>query len=590
MVEPVERPSRWRLTYCFEIVGLGPSGRGANRVWNFPVNPQRTFVHTRPAVELVYTNGGVSVHESGFVPRDVRISGSMGLERKAGWALESDSPHNPSVGIVYRDGNALYDEMNRLFEWYWKTKRSQDTASKWMLVFHDFRRDRHWVIVPTDIESDRESRGHRLHYPYELAFTAIADYDALEPGGIAGVLAAIRKGTELVQNVIGTVSGWIADAAALVREVDAAISGLVNVVANGMNELRNALTDLIQAGRNFLDLPRRTARNYLAALDNLTGELQRGLGLAQEAGQQGEAWSPTNSSASRLAAFYSSTRQVEAAVNSLLADRDLWAPDMQDARERRDRLALGEGALTSAETAGDGTLSLAARSMPGSGQRAALRRLQRTRARPAYTGVREYVVRDDDTPRRIAVRELGDGSLWADVADLNNLRPPYFSRAALPGTVKPGRSILLPTLERPVGAVGGESVEDIEIDALGVNWELTDEGEFRPNAARNGCELVRGMPCYVQALEKVRFRTRLGENPVFPDVGILAPVGAKNGAGMVQAVALSVRRACLTDPRTQSVVDLAINDEGDGIEVEVSVQPRAMSGPVLVTKRGGVAA
>jgi len=586
MVEPIERPSRWRLTYCFEIVAMSGGGRGANRVWNFPVNPSRTFMHTRPAVELVYTNGGVSVHESGFVPRDVRISGSMGLERKAGWALEDTSEHNPATGIVYRDGNALYDEMHKVFEWYWKTKRSQDAANRWMLVFHDFRRDRHWVIVPTDIESDRETRSHRLHYPYELAFTAIADYDTLEPGGIAGVLAAIRKGIELIQNVIGTVTGWIKDAAALIREIDAAISGLVNAVVNGMNELRNALTDLVQAGRNFLSLPRRTARNYLAALDNLNGELRRGLGLSEQAGDQGEPWSPTNSSASRLAAFYSSTRQLEAAVNSLLADRNLWAPDMQDARNRRDRLATGEAGLTAAETAGEGSLSLAARAMPGSGQRAALRRLERTRARPAYTGVREYVVQRDDSLRRIAVRELGDASLWADIADLNNLRPPYVSRAALPGTVMPGRSILLPTLDRPVGAVGGESVEDIEIDALGVNWELTDEGEFQPNAARNGCDLVRGMPCYIQALEKVRFRTRVGDNPVFPDVGILAPVGHKNGAGMVQAVALSVRRACLTDPRTQSVVDLAVNDEGDGVTVEVSVQPRAMSGPVLVTKRG----
>jgi hypothetical protein len=589
-MEPIERPSRWRLTYCFEIVALsGGGGRGANRVWNFPVNPERTFIHTRPAAEIVYTNGGVSVHESGFVPRDVRISGSMGLERKAGWALEDTGLYNPATGIIYRDGNALYDEMNKLFEWYWKTKRSQDAANRWMLVFHDFRRDRHWIIVPSDVESDREARGHRLHYPYELAFTAVADYDALEPGGIAGVLAAIRKGTELVQNVIGTVSGWISDAAALVREVDATISGLVNVVANGMNELRNALTELIQAGRNFLDLPRRTARNYLAALDNLNGELRRGLGLSEQAGDQGEPWSPTNSSASRLAAFYSSTRHLEAAINSLIADRDVWAPDMQDARGRRDRLALGEGALSATETAGPGTLALAARSMPGSGSRSALRRLERTRARPAYTGVREYIVHADDNLRRIAVRELGDGALWADVADLNNLRPPYISRAALPGTVMPGRSILLPTLERPIGGVGGESVEDIEIDALGINWQLTDEGEFQPNAARNGCELVRGMPCYVQGLEKVRFRTRVGDNPVFPDVGILAPVGAKNGAGMVQAVALSVRRACLTDPRTQSVVDLAINDEGDGIEVVVSVQPRAMSGPVLVTKRGEAA-
>lgn len=590
MIEPIERPSRWRFTYAFEIVAIDGTGRGANRVWNFPVNPSSYSVRANPSAEIVWAAGGASVHESGFVPRDVSLSGSTGLEKKRGWALESDSPYSPTVGVTYRDGNELYDELNRIFEWYWKTKRSQDTAAKWMLVFHDFRRERHWVVVPKELGSSRDEKAHRLHYPYELQFTAVADYDALDlSGGVMGAFAFLRNVADRISNTISTVTGWIRDADAFVKTAEAAIMAPMRAVQAGVAELVDAVGDLERTVGGVLGLPQRAVRDTLDKVEELEGLLREAIGLGGTPDRRGSEWYPGNGTSSRNAAMYASTRQAEAAILALLATRDIWQPNLNHDRARRARLSQGEAGLSRAETAQAGSLALGARVMPGSGQRAAVRRLDRGKARPSYTGVREYVVQIDDTLRSIAVHELGDPSLWAEIAGLNGLRPPYISRAALPHTVMPGRSILLPTLDTPIEGAGGRPGADLEVNALGRNWKLTDSGDLEVNAARNGATLVEGMPCYVQGLERVRFACKVGDNPVYPGVGIMAPVGAKNGPGVVQAVALSVRRACLTDPRTQSVVDLVIDDGGDTVTVAVKVQPKAMSGPILVYKREAAA-
>lgn len=589
-IDPIERPSRFRFTYAFELVAIDGSGRGANRVFNLPINPQSIHVATRAGATASYTNGGVVLEESGFTPRDVTISGTPGLEPKRGWILEGKDPHNPSTGLTFRDGKDLTNALEEWFAFYWKIKRTPEVATKWLMVFHDFRLGRHWLIMPEAYDVNRNAREHRLHYPYEIRFTAVADYDTLHLTGIMGFLADVRGVGDVVSNAILDIAGYAADAEALVTELDSAVVGSLQRAIGAVREVVDGVAGVARGIRNTANIGQRLAVEVRRLVGGVKADLLSLIGLNDEGpggGGQGTAeWEPGNRQASQAAALIAASNRCECALDTLVADRRLWQPTLADAHARRRVNSQGEAALTEAEVAPGAPVEvlLGARAAPGSRFRRAIEETRRIRR--AYTGVRQYVVADGDDLRRIAIREVGDAEAWFDIAELNGLRPPYISTTGMPGTVRPGDKILLPTLGGAGVVTGGVEEERGRIDelALGVDLELGDGGDLVVDAAGTGFRLVRGHDCFVQGLERVRFRTRVGENAVYPEVGILAPVGEKSGAGMVEAIALSVRRACFTDPRTLSVVNLNVADLGDGAFVEVEVQPRALVGPVLVHK------
>jgi len=583
-IDVIERPSRWRFTYAFELVAIDGTGRGANRVFNFPINPEHIHVTAVPGAEATYTAGGVVLEESGFVVHDVVIGGTTGIELKRGWKLEKADPHKPETGLTFRDGNELFKQLVRWFEFYWSLKRNQEVAAKWCMVFHDFRLGRHWLILPQGFDDHRNAREHRLHYPYEIRFRAVADYDALQLEGVMAALAAVRDFGDTINNVILDVAGYVADAEALVAEVDSAIVGSLQRSIAAVRAVVDGLAGVAAGVRNMANIKRRLAVDAQRVIGGVRADL---LGSSDDGGtNQAEAWEPGNRTASVAMGGRASARRAEAAMDTILAERDLWQPSLTDSHTTRDANAQGDAALSDAEVATDAPshVGLDARVTPGSRFRRALQAARPSRR--AYSGVREYVVCQGDTIRGLAVDEVGDGEAWFDIAELNGLRAPYFSPTGMPNTARPGDRIWLPTLGAEGNATAGpqQDREKIEEMALGVDFELGDNGDLVLNSARTGYRLVRGMDCYVQGLQRVRFATKLGENPVYPSVGILAPIGEQSGAGMVAAIALSVRRACFTDPRTQDVVDLEVRDEGDGAFVEVEVMPRALVGPVLVRR------
>jgi hypothetical protein len=583
-VNPIERPSRFRLTYAFELVALDGSGRGANRVWNFPINPERISIKTRPGAQVSQLAGGVALEESGVVLHDITISGTTGLEHKRGWRLESDDPLNPQSGLTYADGNELHKELRKWFDFYWATKRNPDASTRWAMVFHDFRGGRHWLILPTEMAEDRSSGQHRLHYPYELEFTAVLDVDALDVKGVSGLFGKIRDVADAINGAILSVVGYIADAEAFLGEVDATFVQPVRQTIAAVNEAAGAIQGVVRAAQGLVRAPRRLVEEARDAVGNLITLILGVMGLDEDGQLQRVPWAPGLHTQSMAGAMLRSSRDCERALDAAIIEASLWRRDLDSAQRDRRRLSSGEQSLTALEASGDGSLQLGARVQPGSAARR-LRPRGYGRSR-SWGGVREYVVLHGDTLRSIAINEVGDPAAWVDLASLNDLRAPYISPTGMGRTVRPGQSLLLPTL-----GDGGQTttierdIANLEREVLGTTLKLTDVGGFEVNAAGDDFVYVSGMDAYIQNVERVLFLTELGENTVYPRSGMLRPVGEKNGAGMPEAVAVSARRAALQDPRTGRVVDVDLVEGGDSLSAVLTLQPRALGGPVLVSRR-----
>lgn len=111
-----------------------------------------------------------------------------------------------------------------------------------------------------------------------------------------------------------------------------------------------------------------------------------------------------------------------------------------------------------------------------SGQNSAKRDLSSSISAVSYQAARNIRVKQGDTLRRIAVRELGDVSQWRVLAELNGLDSPYISSAGEPNTVAPGSEILIPVESNTddpqvTQSFGDSSIRSVEAQVYGVDFK-----------------------------------------------------------------------------------------------------------------------
>lgn len=574
LVEPQEKPSRWRLTYAFELQLWTAEGQraGANVVVNLPINPTELRVSSDFAQKITTTIGGVTAAEGGFVQREIQVTGTCGLAPKTGWSpgsLNKTSGTLAGGGITFADGNTLHRELRRLFEIYSDLVKAGG-AVRPRMVWHNFRDKQHWVVIPTKWEETRRAAEHRLHYPYQITMIAVGDDDASGIPGEAGIFSFIRDKVAIAIGAANFLTGLAADAGAFVNEASSTIKNSLVAAISAMRSMAAAVDGIRTGVLDVMTIPRTLAMVFQSTIDTW----RRAVGLEFDATG---GWTPGDSRSSALAQQYEIAAQSVDAADALVARRELFRPTWQVENDRLVRLRAGESLLSAAEldaaelaASADprAVQGLATRATPGSRSRLATppARTQLTRT---YQSSRPYEVQVGDTLHGIATREMGNAEAWIDLAVINELTAPYITQTGVPGTVAPGDTIAIPL----VGQAPQAADDD---DPLGTDFYLSPLRVWEPTADLTDIRVVSGIDNYAQALERMRYLTELGSNQIYPDFGILAPIGSPAGAGMPEAVALSVRRATLADPRTQEITRLDIQDLGDGVGVEIVVVPRGV--------------
>ena len=183
------------------------------------------------------------------------------------------------------------------------------------------------------------------------------------------------------------------------------------------------------------------------------------------------------------------------------------------------------------------------------------------------SGVRIVETRVGDTLQAIAARELGDAALWPDIANLNNLLPPYIVddlAAAGPRVLFSGQTIKVPAPpSSPSGVTDPNAV-------LGTDIALAD-GELVDNGAGD-LLAVAGLANFRQAVAN-RLKTRPGELLFHPDYGcrVFDLLGHGADGAAVQLAASFVASALRADPRTARVERAEAVVQGDAVATSASV-------------------
>ena len=576
LLEVSVRPSRWRLTYAFELQLWkldGGQDAGSNRVVNLPINPQEYRVTANAAQATQHTVGGIAADENGWVELDIVVAGTCGLAPKRGWSAGTGFFGG---NLVYGDGNLLWRELRNLFRVYGKLAQEGGALTPRM-VWHDFRLDDHWIVIPKVWDMDRRASEHRLHYPYRIEMTAVGA-DEAPSGGVFGLFEAIRNVVAAIVAAVNTITGFVRDAGAFIGAISNLVDTVIAAVQSAGRDLLAAAADLLAGISDVLNVSLDIALGWRSTVSDLRSAVADHI-----AGR--DPWTPRNERGSQSEHLYAIAGGMEEALDGILAHPEAFSRSWPLTAGRSRQLTRGEALLSQAEVdaavdAPPATVrGLSVRATPGSGLRRGA--APPDEQPPQYVGQRAYEVREGDTILSVAAREMGSSDLWVDLAAANLLLAPYFSRLGLPRTAQPGQVIQIPVLAngaRAFAAAGGETRGDADLVALGLDVYLRTDGEWEIDASGADIRVVGGIDNYAQALERIRFQTEVGSNLVFPPVGILAPIGEPQAHGVPEAIAVSVRRAVLQDSRSEAIKRLTLVDEGDGVSVEVEVVPRGGRG------------
>jgi hypothetical protein len=536
----------------------------------FPLGPKQYKVGRHYRQTITPTLGGLIAEERGLLWRSIVISGSFGLAPKFGVDLSIFPEENGPPTAIYKLSGPGWTKrlLRNYFDNYAMLKANPDAAADTRLVWHDIRKDEHYVVVPELVEIDRNA-GDRHQDPYTIQFTAIADAAGLTfaiptqalgfLAGAVAVLSEINSAVNMVNSAIQEASAIVGQVRYYAQAIDSVIDNTVRIVSSAQDFL-DGVTDTISVGRTFInsvvdaweevqalieqvtDIPATVRANYAMAIDGLDAiSAQRsafGETYAEKSGRIEEAEKGQAGRASRTALDEASEQSPPVSAS-----------------------AMGRGLTSTAKALVDAGVYE-----------------RRGRSFANYTGFTDYTVTAFDTLESIAAAKLGDGSLWYDIALVNGLKPPYLTSVGMPGTVKPGDKIAIPVLNTERSA----AASDPDLDPLLTDFEWDEAPASKPGrpavtfainqATRTDFKMVSGVDNFSQALQ-MRTWTERGALPLNPEYGIRRVVGINRSDAEISILKLNLRENFRADPRTKLVGAIRLNATDDLVDIDVDVVP-----------------
>ena len=426
----------------------------------------------------------------------------------------------------FADGPTLFGELREFLRYYEKLctttqAQSDDGRPLCELVFRAPEEGDAWKLENVDLQPSRDAGSTRFSFAYTLSATGYASaVDAPAVDGFDGFIGSAKAYGQAATDFVDSASTYVGVANARVRGVRAALGAFLGPI-RATSRLMREVSSLAYSTRSLSALPADYARAAFQAVQDAAAALMD-RALTIPLGDR-----PSN--ATRRWYFGAMAELGEVRRKSLLA------------------LGLRIDALTSPTVDGAGA-SLATKLSP----------LKSASGAPSTT-VTSYVVQTGDTLQGIAAAQLGDPSQAAVIAALNGMLDAGTLNDGSP--LRGGVTLLLPSPAGVVTAISGGAA--VQPDPYGVDLLLTADGDLL--AAGDDPEdlsTIQGGANYLQALG-ARCRTVQGEHRVFPSYGIPATPGDPSLATTAGLLASQLRAQLAMDPRTATVVAVAIRDEGD---------------------------
>ncbi len=541
------------------------------------------------------TNGGLIVEENGIIQRRIRLNGTTGarprpLNASAGFGnkpeVESSAPSRGKFVTGYLSGQRHFHFLqDKVFRAYADLKRDPTYAKQVQLIFHNLKDDEHWLVVPETFSLQRAA-GRGPLYAYEISLIAVSPAEVLPTqvvpvskswwdsaaeglakarsalAKISGVIQFINQVAEKVKRVVSDVLAIVDDVIGLVNEVTNVINGIARIATDVFNRIRDvarraraAAVAVVVSASTFGDVVGQAFANladYLeevASIPSIRNEIRDRIDNIRTGGRNNRARALRASEANNIS---------RATTESELA-RSGSAPTVADVVAQLSSLDLGVEI-------------------------------------PAFNNIESYQVQGSDTLPSISARLLGSAELWWVIAEVNRLRAPYISDVPIPGTVQRGATIFVPTTQQTANNLGQSGVPSTPDDDLLTQLFFRDALVAPSSRFPNRIDLVLDAEkgnkdiLYVAGIEnlkqgiRTRLETVLGENVLYPNLGLERVIGMGEPDIDVEILRVFVSQAISADNRVANLGSVRVsNTESlDAYNIEVDARVRGLTAPVLV--------
>ena len=559
---------RTKKTLSGPAAGVG--GLLGQATFIFPLGPQSVKTSRMFRQNVTPTLGGLVTEERGILWHDIIVEGNFGLEPKMAVdsSLFPEDMHPVVPWMTPLSGPKWTQKMFANFiDRYALLKTYPEYAAATQLVWHDYKNDDHFIVVPVKADLNR-TINDRFMYPFSLTFRAIArTTPALvppKPITLATILAAIQSGIRVARmgvSVLTDAANTVTAAMGMVKYYAATIDSVLDEI----NRAKAACDTMVKTGSSLgTDLGGMFARSasemtdaVLQTADTTDGfpeDVRQALYGATDMFDQIGACSEFDATSTQAGRVIESTENQTTSVTS---------PSSPSATG-----AIAVPASTAAKTA-------TARSFRD------------------WKGWSPYVIKSGDTLVNIAMDLLGDPSLWYEIALRNSLKAPYITSSGLPGTVHVGDTIMIPNTTAMKKTTSASSAEDISPEALyGRDIKMFETTGSRPGRTQVDIRIdpsggqdiatIAGVDNLVQACQ-MRLWTEQGQHLLDPSYGTPSSVGYPNNSTTVQALKNAIKAGLLGDSRIERITNMIVVSEDDMVDVNITANPVGSTSSVEVS-------
>jgi hypothetical protein len=624
-----------KFIYYFELRVPPELGIGDVNTFFYPliINPQSITMDEPFSVSETPTQiGGLYVEEGGIIRRPMTIRGTTGFKPRKliyGWmasGLLYETPEQkshsrvlPNVILEDLSGHAHFKYLqDTIFRIYADLKKNPTTAKDTMLFFHNPKDDEHWRVIPKNFNTERTSESP-VTYQYTINMIAVegaddADKDFSEDKGL---LDEIKDAVAKVNAAVAIVKGAINDVQALVGEIKGFIDDIATTITNVIG-IVDAVVDFAEGVTDLIEAPFAAIEQVSDAIDSAGARLDDLKNLKIDTGELFED-ADGNSASVLPEPVLQSLSQIGDGMDLLGMYPALFeTPAQATLRKNKERQEtatnVSQADLETAAANPPATLqevgNIGTSPMPGDLDRADS---QTTAGRTVrqYTSVRSVPIAKGDTLVSLAARYLGDARLWQDIAVHNGLKPPFIDdqasapllgsdgsaelgqleEEALPGTLGPGKNILIPNFQRPperqtiLPVLGVKTDEPAENQFLGTDFKIvkvsrnqydiaidTDRGSIDAQAVSGIENLKQGM--------LIRLITERGTDVLYKRLGLKRVVALNFIPVDLDTAKFRISEAVITDPRIASVRSvnlIQLQGTSDQLEIDVEAEVRGFA-------------
>lgn len=565
---------------------LDPSSTRGNAEYFFNVPPKQIDFQEPFSTHVIATqNGGKHIESHGSIFKEIRLTGTTGLRPKkkapSVVPLLSTDAFNTLLDANFTEVRKIpeeevtgFDDIHFLRNIFRRYSDFKATGRQVIMVWRNVKDDDYWVVEPKDFKLAQQARSP-LTYEYNIQLQGLTKFDKMltSIARIEDPYERIRNAQrfysrmqEYQQSLLETflfISTQISRIKAAGYTVTSLLVGPLTNVIKGLGAITSASVD------TAIGLRRAAAE----ARDNFDEAIE----------QLKDSFEPLDDAGNiiRRDPVIRRLRRATITFAKILTEKTLLDSVANSAISRQ--------VNTAAAYNNAGNL-LQAPSSParfGRGPTTA----------GATTTVAEAIVGRGETIRDLALRLLGDGRRWYELAIINDLRAPYTSDTAStdPGVLAAGDRILYPSAGgldslaiNPVTVndasselYGAEMLGSTAANAYGRDIKLTSLTDERGEnvtdievSQTGDLETIYGIPNVDQAI-RLKFITEAKQLPAHPRYGARFAIGSKASVNSFNTFRINTLATLQSDDRIDTIDKLQFKTVGDVLYVDAQVTLKA---------------